>query len=356
MKSKLSFLILSPICYVALTPSFHAQISTGSVSTQPSLHILGQWKLSEAGSWGRLNFDEKSNLLYIPRTGYVAVLDADSGKEVGKVPGFTDARAVALDDKGKFGYATDMLPAEVGYVRVFDRSTYQVVASIPVGRVPSAVIFDPVTTTLFAFSTSARNAAVIDPATNTVVKTLALPGKPHLALTDGRGSIYVSFRGIGKLARIDTATRSITATWPTDPCAEYHGLTFDAEHRLLLGSCYPRQLIAISADTGQVTVAGQSPADALDLAYDAERRLLLSGSMSGVLSLYRQESPVKYILEEKLPTALRAGTLTVDSATGRVFLVTCDFGPAPVSGPGMEEQEGRQMPLPNSFRVIVAGR
>jgi DNA-binding beta-propeller fold protein YncE len=347
---------LSVFALVAFSTSLPAQQGAHSAQPQASIHILDQWRLSEAGSWGHLNFDEKSNLLYIPRTGYVAVLDADTGKEVGNVTGFTDARAVALDDEGKYGYATDMLPGDVGYVRVFDRSTYRTVASITVGRVPSAVIFDPVTKTVFAFSTSGRNAAVIDPATNCVVKTLALPGKPHLALTDGKGSIYVSFRGIGKLVRIDTETRSIAATWPTDPCAEFHGLTFNAEHRLLLGSCYPRQLIAISADTGQVTVAGQSPVDALDLAYDAQRHLLYGGSMSGVLSVYRQETPVKYTIEETLPTALRAGTLTVDSATGRVFLVTCDFGPAPVSGPGMEEQEGRLMPLPNTFRVIVAGR
>jgi DNA-binding beta-propeller fold protein YncE len=356
LKSKQSSVIFPLLVLLSLAFPVHSQTGAGASPAKPSLRILGQWKLSEAGSWGHLNFDEKSKLLYIPRTGYVAVLDAETGKEVGKVTGFTDARAVALDDKGKYGYATDMLPSDVGYVRVFDRSTYQVVASIAVGRVPSAVIFDPVTKTVFAFSTSARNAAVIDPATNTVVKTIALPGKPHLALTDGKGSIYVSFRGIGKLVRIDTATRTIASTWPTDPCAEFHGLTFDAQHRILIGSCYPRQLIAMSADTGQVTVAGESPADALDLVYDASRHLLLSGSESGVLNVYRQETPAKFTIEEQLPTALRAGTLTVDAATGRVFLVTCDFGPAPVSGPGMEEQEGRLMPLPNTFRVIVAGR
>jgi hypothetical protein len=354
LRSKLSF--LSALLLAAFSASLPAQSGTSPVPPRSSIHILDQWRLGEAGSWGHLNLDAKSNLLYIPRTGYVAVVDTASGKEVGKVTGFTDARAVALDDEGKYGYATDMLPSDVGYVRVFDRSTYRTVASIAVGRVPSAVIFDPATKMVFAFSTSARNAAVIDPATNTVATTLALPGKPHLAVTDGKGSIYVSFRGIGKLVRIDTAARSIAATWPTDPCAEFHGLTFDAEHRLLLGSCYPQHLIAIGADTGQVTLAGESPADALDLAYDAERHLLLSGSMSGVLSVYRQESPVKYTIEDKLPTALRAGTLTVDPATGRVFLVTCDFGPLPVKEAGMEEQEGRLMPLPNTFRVIVAGR
>jgi hypothetical protein len=342
-----------------LGASAAAGFSAGNSNTaqaQPSLHVVEQWKLSEAGSWGHLKFDTGANLLYVPRTGYVAAIDAGSGKEVGKVPGFVDARAVALDDAGKFGYATDMSPRDVGYVRVFDRTTFEVVASIEMGRVPSAILFDPVTGNVFAFSTSGRNAAVIDPAKRAVVTTIALPGKPHLAVTDGKGSIYVSFRGIGQLLRIDTKSRSIAAAWPTAPCAEFHGLTFDAEHRLLLATCYPQQMIAINADSGEVTPVGESAMDASDLVYDGERRLLLSGSTSGLLSVYRQESATKYTLQEKLPTALRAGTLTVDPKTGRVFLVTCDFGPAPVKGSGMEEQEGRLMPLPNTFRVIVAGR
>ena len=333
----------------ATAPSAHPPL-------RASLHILDQWKLTEGGSWGHLNFEEKANLLYIPRTGYIAVLDAASGKEVGAIQGFVDARAVALDDTGKFGYATDLTTKNYGFVRVFDRSTWQVVATITVGRIPSAIIFDPVTRTVFAFSTSGRNAAVIDAATNTVVATIPLPGKPHLAVSDGKGSIYVSFRGIGKLVRIDTGSRAIASTWTTDPCAEFHGLAFDAENRQILGSCYPTLLVAIDAGTGQVTTAGEAPMDATDLAFDRDRRLLYSGSTSGVLRVYRQESAVKYTLLEELPTAPHAGTLTVDAGRGRVFLVTSDFGAPKVEGVGMDEAEAHLVPIAGTFRVIVAGK
>jgi DNA-binding beta-propeller fold protein YncE len=345
-----------PAFISAVTVSIQAQTAPVSAAAQASFRILDQWKLSEPGSWGHLNFEAKTGLLYIPRTGYIAVVDTASGKEVGKVEGFVDARAVALDDKGKFGYATDMTLKDAGYVRVFDRSTWQLTASIEVGRVPSAIVFDPVTKLVFAFSTTRRNAAVIDTVANTVIATLPLPGKPHLAVTDGQGSIYVSFRGIGKLVRIDTATRAVSATWSTDPCAEFHGLTFDAEHRLLLGSCYPRQMIAIDAGSGEVTPVGESPADAIDLAFDPERHLLFSGSSSGVLAVYRQDAPAKYSLESQLATARRAGTITVDPTRGHVYLVTSDFGPAPSRGVGMEESEAQQIPLAGTFRVIVAGR
>jgi DNA-binding beta-propeller fold protein YncE len=342
----LLFLLSAPV-------SLLSQSGASPATPSNSLRILDQWKLSEPGSWGHLNFEASANRLYIPRTGNVSVVDTATGKLLGKVPGFVDARAVALDDTGRFGYATDMLPGSTGYVRVFDRATLQVVASIAIGRVPSAIVFDPVTKTVFAFSTSQRNAAVIDTATNTVAKTIPLPGKPHLALTDGKGSIYVSFRGIGKLVRIDTASRAIAATWPTDPCAEFHGLTFDAGRRLLIGSCYPKQLITIGADNGEVHPAGESPLDAMDLAFDPRHHFLISGSASGSLSLYREDSPMHFTLERQLPTSPRAGTIAVDPGKGRVYLVTSDFGPAPEK-PGMEESEAQQYPLAGTFRVIVA--
>ena len=83
-----SAILLLSASAASILPTAHS-----AAQAQPSLHILDQWKLSEAGSWGHLNFDAKSNRLYVPRTGYVAVLDATSGTEIGKVNGFVDARA-----------------------------------------------------------------------------------------------------------------------------------------------------------------------------------------------------------------------------------------------------------------------
>ena len=333
-----------------------SQAMSAGAAAQPALHILDRWKLSEGGSWGHLNIDAAANLLYIPRQGHIAVVDLSTGKLVGKVPGFTDARVVALDGKGKYGYATDMQLGSVGYVRVFDRSTFNPVAAIAVGRIPSAIIFDPVTKNVFTFSTSDKNMAVIDPASNTVSATVPLPGKPHLAVTDGKGAIFVSFRGIGKLLRIDTASHAVTADWSIQPCAEFHGLTWDEANHQIIGSCFGQHMIAIAAATGQVTPAGDCTVDATDLALDPARHLLFSGSTSGVLSVYRQESPSKFTLETQLQTDRRAGTITVDSRTGRVYLVTSDFGPAKVNGPGMEESEAHLVPVEGTFRVIVAGR
>jgi DNA-binding beta-propeller fold protein YncE len=348
--------ILLLILFALAPAGSFAQTASASASAPSAFHIADEWKLGGPGGWGPLLFDAKSNRLYVPRTSRVAVLDATTGKLLGEVQGFVDARYVALDSAGRFGYVTDIMDGTVGNVRVFDCSTFQLVASIVVDRIPGAIVFDPVTKMVFAFSFRGRNAAVIDPATNTVVATIALPGKPHLAVTDGRGTIFASFRGIGKLVRIDTASRKLTADWPTDPCAEFRGLTFDAAHRQLLASCNGQQMIAVNADSGQVTAIGQCQQDATDLVFDAGNRLLFSASSSGRLNVYRQDSATQYTNLNAVATAPRAGTIAEDPGKARVYLVTADFAPRKAPGPGMEEMEARLTPVLGSFRVIVVSR
>lgn len=350
MKLKLlSFLLL-----VAIGEYFSCPAAAADNGHVP-FRVLEQWKLGGAGGWGPLLFDSSSNALYIPRTDRVVVLDAGTGQVRGEIPGFLDARNVALDDMGKYGYVTDIADGTVGYVRVFDRKTLALVKQITVGRIPGAIVFDPATKTVFAFSSRDRNAAVIDTKTNSIVATVALPGKPHLAVGDGKGSVYVSFRGIGKLARIDAASRTATSVWSTAPCDEFHGMAMDAARRQVLASCYDRRLVSIDADSGKLAPIGQCPVDSSDLAFDPQRGLLINATSHGVLTILQQESTLEYKQLQELASSPRAGTITVDPGSGRVFLVTAAFEQRPVSGKGMEEMQSRLIPVPGSFEVIVAG-
>jgi DNA-binding beta-propeller fold protein YncE len=323
--------------------------------THPSFHIQQQWNPGGNAGWGSLHFDSASKLLYVPRTGSVMVLNTGSGQVVGEISGFIDAREVALDDAGKFGFVTDITDGTIGLVRVFDRSTLKVISSIPVGRLPNAILFDPVTRNVFAFSSRDRNASVIDTKTNTVVATIALPGKPHIAVTDDHGAIFAGLRGIGQMARIDTASQKVTAAWPIEPCGEFTGLTIDAPHRQLLGSCADGKMISVNADSGQVNVIGESGMGAGDVAFDPRSGLLISAASSGVLTIFHQDAASQYTREEQVSTLPRAGTLALDPNTGCVYLVTAKFQQRQVAGKGMEESEARLTPVPGSFVVLVVG-
>jgi YVTN family beta-propeller protein len=354
LKPKIFLPILLSVL-TAATVLFHFPASSVLAETHPAFRIQQQWSLSGNAGWGSLLFDPAAKLLYVPRTGSVMVLDAAGGQVTGEISGFVDARQVALDDSGESGYVTDITDGTIGLVRVFDRSTFKIVSSIPVGRIPSAVVFDPLTKNVFAFSSRDRNVSVIDTRTNTVTAAIQLPGKPHIAVADGRGSIFVDFRGIGQMARIDTAERKVTADWPIAPCAEFTGLTIDAEHRQLLGSCFNRDLISVNADTGHVNLIGHTGIGAGDLTFDPQSRLLFSAASSGVLTIFHQESQNQFTRQEEVSTLPRAGTLAVDRIRSRAYLVTAKFEQRPVVGKGMEEAASRLTPVAGSIVVLVVG-
>jgi YVTN family beta-propeller protein len=323
--------------------------------THPPFHIQQQWKLGGSAGWGSLYFDSTSKQLYVPRTDRVELLNSDSGQVLGEIQGFVDAREVALDDTGKFGFVSDITDGTIGLARVFNRSTLKVVSSIPVGRIPNAVLFDPVTKNVFVFSSRDRNASVIDTRTNTVVATIPLPGKPHIAVTDGQGAIFAGLRGIGQMVRIDTASQKVTANWSIAPCEELTGLTIDAEHSQLLGSCVNRRLISVNADSGQVTAIGETATGAGDLAFDPKSGLLISATQSGLLTIFQRDTAGQYPRLEEVTTLPRAGTLALDPVKGRVYLATARFQQRQVSGKGMEEAAARLTPVPGSFEVLVVG-
>jgi YVTN family beta-propeller protein len=337
----------------AVTGQLLFQINSARAESQPSFHIQQQWHLGGAAGWGPMLYEASSKRLYIPRTDRVVVINTETGKAAGEITGFVDARNVALDDAGRFGFVTDITDGTVGFVRVFDRSTFKLVSTIPVGRIPSAIVFDSVTKAVFAFSSRDRNASVIDTKTNTVTAVIPLPGKPHIAVTDRKGAIFVGLRGIGQMLRIDTVSRRVSATWPIAPCGEFTGLTMDAAHRQLLGSCVNRDVISVNADSGQVLAIGQSASGPGDLAFDSLHHQLISAASSGTLTVFRQESANQYTLQEKAATLPRAGTMALDPDTGQIYLVTAKFQQRPVVGKGMEEMESRLTPVPGSFVVLV---
>ena len=129
---------------------------------------------------GLLVLDASAHRLYIPRTNHVMVVDTETGKVSGEVEGLTNVRNIALDDSGKYGYVTDVTDGSAGFVRVFDRSTLKLVTSIPTGLIPDAIVFDPATKSIFVFNSRGHSATVIDTATNQVITTIPLSGRPAL--------------------------------------------------------------------------------------------------------------------------------------------------------------------------------
>src|ERR1700679_3566568 len=149
LKSKI---ITAALLVLALrTTTLPQLLHAATASDQPQFYVKDQWNIGGKGGWGFLVLDAPAHRLYIPRTNRVMVVDTETGKPIGEVEDMKNIRDVALDDSGRYGYVTDLTDGTEGYVRVFDRSSLKLVTSIRTGAVPSAIVFDPVSKSVFAF-------------------------------------------------------------------------------------------------------------------------------------------------------------------------------------------------------------
>jgi hypothetical protein len=80
-----------------------------------------------------------------------------------------------------------------------------------------------------------------------------------------------------------------------------------------------------------------------------------SSHSNGTLTVVKETSPTTFEVEENLQTMLGARTLTLDTKTNRIFVMSVERGPAPPPPPG--GGRGGQAPaIPGSFTILMIGK
>ena len=184
--------------------------------------IKKTWIIGGEGNWDYLTLDPSALKLYIAHGSAVQVVDVNAGAVAGEVTGLRDAHQIALDDNGQFGYVSDGTASEL---KVFDRETLRIVASVPTGKNPRGVVFDPASRLIFVvcpdtvpesriprFASNGQRVydpfvqstiTVIDADTQKRLADLILPGKLGFAQSDGRGVVYVSISDRNQIGYFD---------------------------------------------------------------------------------------------------------------------------------------------------------
>jgi YVTN family beta-propeller protein len=307
------------------------------------------------GGWNSLVLDLPTHRLYIPRTDHIMIVDTETGELTGNIEGMKNIRQIALDDSGKYGYVTDVTDGSAGFVRIFDRSSLKLIASVPTGAVPDAIVFDPSSKSIFVFNSRGHSATVIDATTNQVTATIPLAGRPGSSIGDGNGAIFVALPASGEITRIDAAAKKVAASWQLTPCTGPTGLAIDSVHRQLFTACEDHKLVTINAETGHVTDIGDAPLGSGDIDFDAKHNLLFVADVSGALTIFHRDSPTKFSKLQQIATQPGARTMIVNQQNDKAYLATSKFGQN--TGPEVsEELKFRPTPTPGTFSVIVVGR
>jgi DNA-binding beta-propeller fold protein YncE len=323
--------------------------SLSSLSAQQPYKIIDRWKIGGEGGWDYLLVDPPVHRLYITHGTQVAVVDTNTGKQVGAISGLHGTHGIALDNAGKFGYISD---GGGNAVVVFDRSSLATLATIPTGQNPDGIVFEPATQTVWAFNGRSKDASVIDAASRKLVATIPLPGRPEFPAVDGKGLVYDNIEDKSEIVRLDAHTNKLTATWPLTGCEEPSGLAFDVPGSRLFAVC-DKHMAVVDAKTGK-SIATPSIGDGPDAAnWDPNHKLAFASCGEGVLSVVNAAA-AKYPTIQTLPTQRGARTMTYDPTTDRAYLVSAEFGPAPAATAA--NPHPRPAVLPGTFTILVIGR
>ena len=326
-----------------------ALLTTLQALAQKNYSVEDKWKVGGEGGWDYLVADPGAHRLYITHGGRVEVLDAATGKSIGALSGLKGTHGVALDDTGKHGYISD---GGANAVVVFDRKSLLTVTSISAGTNPDGIAFEPVTKTVWAFNGRSKDVTVIDTNTQKVIATIALPGKPEFPVADGKGFIFDNIEDKNEIVRLDAKDLKVTAAWSVSPCESPSGLAIDRTGRRLFAVCDEKKMAVVNADTGKV-IATPAIGDGPDAAgYDAKSNLAFSSNGEGTVTIV-DASNGSYNVKQTLATQQGARTMTLDPATGKIYVVTAQFGPRPAAT--ASNPRPRPAIVPDSFTVIVAG-
>ncbi len=301
-----------------------------------------------AGGWDYLTADAARHHVFITRGDRVQVFDTRSLTVTAEIADTEGVHGVALAPRRLVGLTSN---GKSSTVTVFDLNTLAPVARITgVGDGPDAIVYDEHSGRAFTFNGRSHDASVVDIDAARVISTIALPGRPESAVSDGAGSIYVDIEDRNLIARIDTASLRVTEQWPLAGCDGPTGLAIDIAHRRLFASCSNRTLFVVDADTGSTVSRLGIGAGSDAAAFEPSKALVLSSNRDGTLSLIREIDVDHYASLPSILTRPGARTLALDTATHRVYLVTADFEPTPAAASATARP--RPVSKPGTFAVL----
>jgi DNA-binding beta-propeller fold protein YncE len=323
-----------------------------SAAAPQSYRLLREIPLGGEGGWDYLTLDSAARRLYISRGTRVVVLDVDSEKPVGEIPGTEGVHGIALVPDLHRGFTSN---GRSSTVTIFDTGTLAASGTVKVtGENPDAIIYDPASRRVFTFNGRGKNTTAIDAASGEVAGTIPLDGKPEFAAADGRGRVFANIEDKNEIAVIDSRALRVEKTWPLAGCEEPSGLAIDRAHRRLFPVCHNKTMLVLDSETGRI-VATLPIGQGVDAAaFDSGTSLAFASNGDGTLTVIQEENPDSFHVVQNADTQRGARTMALDEKTHRVFLATAQFGPPPEAAPG--QPRPRPPMVPGSFKILVVGR
>jgi uncharacterized protein YjiK len=308
------------------------------------------------GGFDYITADSDDRRLYIARSGKtnprLLAFDLDSLKQVGELDGIS-AHGAVVDSSNHHGLASSKP------LTMFDSTTTATLKSIAVDGNPDGLTLDQAAHRVYVLSHSAPNITVLDTADGSVIGTVNLDAAVEETVSDGKGHLYVALEDKDAVGVVDATTMSVTARYPLKgQGGTPAGLALDPKTRVLFVACRnPAVMVMMNADTG--AILGTIPIGAQNdgVLFNPATNEALAATGDGHLTVIKEDGPGHFSVEQTLTTEPGARTIALDRKTGRIFVMTADYGPVPTDAPPpLPGRIARGPMLPGSFRIIEIGR
>jgi hypothetical protein len=309
-----SFAVLLPLAALA-----HAQ--SGPYKVLQTVKVGGDGGMDYVGA------DSANRTLYVARSGaagHIGVFDLDTFKQVGDIPN-TSAHGAVVDDATGHGFATSRA------ITMFDAKTFAIIKTIPVQGNPDGYLNDTVNHRFYDLSHSAPNITVIDDKDGSILTTIDIGGAPEQGQFDGKNRIYVDIEDKAAIAVIDATTMKMIGKYDisskSSGCA---GLAIDAKNNILFAACRDKNdMVILSATDGHIITDLPIGVGCDGATFNPATNEAFSTQGDGTLTVIKENSPTDFVVEQTVKTPVRAKTITLDTKTGHLLLITAEYGPVP---------------------------
>ena len=315
----------------------------------PGFKLTARYPVPGDGSFDYIVFDGSSNRLYVSHQTEVDVVDAESGKMLGKIEDTPGVHGIAIVPDLHRGFTTNGKSATVS---VFDTDTLKTIKTLSVPDDPDFVTYDPQSHRVLVCHGDAAAITAIDPATEEVIGKIDLGGGAEAATLNGKGTGFVNLEAMATVVSFDPLALTVKQKWPITGCEKPTGMAIDASNSRLFIGCRSKVLAVMDANSGKV-ITTLPIGDRVDaVAFDRDNQLIFASNGDGTVSVIHQKSPIEYESVGEIQTQKSAKTMAFDPKTKRLFLSAAEMdATTPTNG-----HRARMRPKPGSFAVLVVER
>ncbi len=342
--------------------SFHA------AQQDMGFRVLKTYKLGGQGGWDYVTVDPEQQRVYIPRGTHIMVVNEETGKLIGDIPGMNILHGVAVVHDVNRGFVTGNKTEKEGTVYVFDLKTLKLTKAIPTGSFDSdSLIYDPDTKRVYVSNGDGAELSVVDPVTEKVVGHMKFNANPEAAAADGRGDVFQDLEDKGQVLEYDAKTLTEKHKYSAGACAHPVGLAIDQSARRLYIGCrggeegdQPGILEVMNADDGQILASMPIAIGVDGVAFDPETKNIFAtcrdsgDGKTGVTKVFHADSPDKISHVADVKTIYGARTVSLDPKTHHIFTIgTASNSPVP---PTAKDPHPRPKPVPSTFELLEIGK